>query len=71
MKSPKTTHTHTHTHENMKTTFQVRYNKTKIDCETLEEAKVEASKLVDPSMPWDAKIVEIDEECEFIGTVAN
>jgi hypothetical protein len=55
----------------MKTTFQVRYNKTKIDCETLEEAKVEASKLVDPSMPWDAKIVEIDEECEFIGTVAN
>lgn len=55
----------------MNSTFQFRYNKTKSDCATIEEAKEEAQNLVQPHMPWEAKVVELDENGEFIRTVVT
>lgn len=50
-------------------TFQVRFNRSKFDCDTLEEAEAQAMELIEPSCPFEAKIVEIDEDGEFVRTV--
>jgi hypothetical protein len=42
--------------------YEVKYNKTIQITETKEEAISTAMQLIDPSMPWDSVISEIDED---------
>jgi hypothetical protein len=50
-------------------TYEVRFNVSKFHCDTLEEAEKTARELIEPSCPFDAKIVEIDEEGGIVRTV--
>jgi len=50
-------------------TYQIRYNQTVINAETIEDANAQALSLLDPCAPFAARIVEIDENGVFILTV--
>jgi hypothetical protein len=49
--------------------YQIRYNKTTINVETIEDAETQALSLLDPCAPFAARIVEIDENGVFILTI--
>jgi hypothetical protein len=42
--------------------YEVQYNRSKFQADTLDEAHEIAASLIDPSMPWTPKIIEIAEE---------
>jgi len=50
-------------------TFQVRFNRSTFDFATVEEAEAQAHELIDAACPFEAKVVELDEEGEFVRTV--
>jgi hypothetical protein len=49
--------------------YQIRYTQTVINAETIENAEAHALSLLDPCVPFAARIVEIDENGVFILTV--
>ena len=49
--------------------YQIRYNKSAIGAETIEDAEAQALSLLDPCVPFAARIVEVDEDGAFIRTV--
>jgi hypothetical protein len=49
--------------------YQIKYNHTILTVETLSESIEIAMQLVDPSMPWDAVISEIDEDGKHLLTI--
>jgi len=49
--------------------YQVRYNKSAINAETIEDAEAHALSLLDPCVPFTARIVEVDENGAFIRTI--
>jgi hypothetical protein len=42
--------------------YEVQYNRSKFQADTLDEANEIAASLIDPAMPWTPKIVEITED---------
>jgi len=54
---------------NLHMTYQIRYNKSAISAETIEDAEAHALSLLDPCVPFTARIVVVDEDGAFIRTV--
>lgn len=51
------------------TTYQIHYNKSILNADSIEEAEQIARGLVEPSMPFNAKIIEVDENEEFLQNI--
>jgi len=51
------------------TTYQIHYNKSIFNSDSIKEAEQIARDLVEPSMPFKAKIIEVDENEEFIQNI--
>jgi hypothetical protein len=51
------------------TTYEVRFNKSKFAASSEAEAVKIAEGLIEPACPFEARIVEIDEDGEFVRTV--
>ncbi len=51
------------------TTYQIHYNKSIFNAYSIGEAEQIARNLVEPSMPFEAKIIEVDENEDFIQTI--
>ena len=51
------------------TTYQIKYNKSIFNADSIEEAEQIARNLIDPSMPFEAKIIEVDVNEDFIQTI--
>jgi len=49
--------------------YEVRYNKTIITTETIEEAESQAKCLLDPCAPFPARIVAVNDDGAFVRTV--
>jgi len=49
--------------------YEVRFNRSTFAAATIEEAEAQAMDLIDASCPFEAKIVEVDEDGEFVRTV--
>jgi len=49
--------------------YEVRYDKTAITTETIEEAEAHAKCLLDPCVPFTARIVAVNDDGAFIRTV--
>lgn len=49
--------------------YQIHYNKSIFNSDSIEEAEKIARNLVEPSMPFSAKIIEIDENEEFLQNI--
>ena len=50
-------------------TYQIHYNKSIFNADSIEEAEQIARNLVEPSMPFKAKIIEVDENDDFIRNI--
>ena len=49
--------------------YEVRFNRSIFQCATLEEAEAQAYDLIEASCPFEAKIIEVDEDGDFLRTV--
>lgn len=49
--------------------YEVRFNRSTFAAATIEEAEAQAMDLIEAFCPFDAKIVEVDEDGEFVRTV--
>lgn len=49
--------------------YEVRFNRSTFAAATIEEAEAQAYDLIEASCPFEAKIVEVDEDGEFVRTV--
>jgi hypothetical protein len=66
--SPRATLTTTNTNTKM-TTYQIHYNKSIFNAIDIEEAEQIAKSLIEPSMPFKARIIAVDENEDFIQTI--
>jgi hypothetical protein len=49
--------------------YEVRFNRSTFAAATIEEAVAPSMDLIDAACPFEAKIVEVDEDGEFVRTV--
>jgi Ser-tRNA(Ala) deacylase AlaX len=49
--------------------YEVRFNKSKFAFETLEEAEAQARELIQANQPFEARIIEVDEDGKLVRTV--